>query len=132
MPRSQHLDPAWSYVVHALGGYQLIRRLLFFVIQRAPSPTLFPYTTLFRSRFPFRWQATSSRPVRSSRAWPPASAHRSEEHTSELQSRGQLVCRLLLENKNQSALTRSVVYIGVGCFPRAEQGSYFDDLACRG
>src|SRR5215208_5959694 len=58
--------------------------------------TLFPYTTLFRSRatpIP-RFPRVGSRPA----SW--QSSPRSEEHTSELQSRGQLVCRLLLEKKN--------------------------------
>src|SRR2546427_6786094 len=82
------------------------------MIRRPPRSTLFPYTTLFRS---------SLRPLRSSRhtgdtragprhrsRWgsrpPPATAstsrdRRSEEHTSELQSQSNLVCRLLLEKK---------------------------------
>src|SRR3989442_10822288 len=71
------------------------------MIRRPPRSTLFPYTTLFRS-FPFPlelWRV----------ARPPLSGHarthgeacpvRSEEHTSELQSRPHLVCRLLLEKK---------------------------------
>src|SRR5215510_8359226 len=60
-----------------------------------PRSTLFPYTTLFRSR-PSR---SRSPPTATA---PPTSGHssRSEEHTSELQSRGHLVCRLLLEKKN--------------------------------
>src|SRR6266702_7975330 len=75
----------------------------FLMIRRPPRSTLFPYTTLFRyprshRRCPsicdIRYQ---SRPRR-----------RSEEHTSELQSRGHLVCRLLLEkkkNNNQTVLS---------------------------
>src|SRR5215813_14591027 len=67
----------------------------FLMIRRPPRSTLFPYTTLFRSR-PRRWRHV----VRS------GSRHRcrqprSEEHTSELQSRPHLVCRLLLEKKNK-------------------------------
>src|SRR5437016_10820562 len=67
------------------------------MIRRAPRSTLFPYTTLFRSRRP------SKRPRRAPRAArgpPRARAPRSEEHTSELQSLTNLVCRLLLEKKN--------------------------------
>src|SRR2546428_2093002 len=77
------------------------------MIRRPPRSTLFPYTTLFRScsssspsspSLPHcccpRWPAPRKRPVA-----PPASATRSEEHTSELQSRSDLVCRLLLEKK---------------------------------
>src|SRR5438105_10870042 len=65
----------------------------FLMIRRPPRSTLFPYTTLFRSRSPQRpTRATRGGP---SRRRPP----RSEEHTSELQSRVDLVCRLLLEKK---------------------------------
>src|SRR3989442_10006887 len=65
------------------------------MIRRPPRSTLFPYTTLFRSPSPgspprLRMGRTLSRPWR---------AMRSEEHTSELQSRPHLVCRLLLEKK---------------------------------
>src|SRR2546430_5272009 len=73
------------------------------MIRRPPRSTLFPYTTLFRS---FRHiEALGLRPVslaeknaaaKSSLALP---ASRSEEHTSELQSQSNLVCRLLLEKK---------------------------------
>src|SRR5690625_6139119 len=70
--------------------------------------TLFPYTTLFRSSARIRrWGDTL--PSLGSRVWIDASAVvigqvelRSEEHTSELQSRGQLVCRLLLQKKKKS------------------------------
>src|SRR3712207_8288287 len=89
------------------------------MIRRPPRSTLFPYTTLFRSPF-----APQSPPVRScaflavgpsscgmwdaASAWPDEWCHvcaqdlnRSEEHTSELQSRQYLVCRLLLEKKTK-------------------------------
>src|SRR5690242_21097308 len=79
------------------------------MLPRPPSSTLFPYTTLFRSELvtvPARWSGprrllkTTSWPVfNASRA--NASATRSEEHTSELQSHVNLVCRLLLEKKNK-------------------------------
>src|SRR5438034_5400473 len=70
------------------------------MIRRPPRSTLFPYTTLFRSR---RSQTRPPpHPVRDararSRAGPPL---RSEEHTSELQSHSDLVCRLLLEKKKK-------------------------------
>src|SRR5947208_11070228 len=73
----------------------LERSLLFFflMIRRPPRSTLFPYTTLFRSRS--RWPRRRSPGPR--RGPPPS---RSEEHTSELQSPDHLVCRLLLEKKN--------------------------------
>src|SRR6266536_4792309 len=67
----------------------------FLMIRRPPRSTLFPYTTLFRSshRCPPRWCRRPSR-------WRSALG-RSEEHTSELQSRVDLVCRLLLEKKKK-------------------------------
>src|SRR6266571_3312234 len=70
------------------------------MIRRPPRSTLFPYTTLFRSRAGQRQGpgAGDDWPVGSSRR---AGRARSEEHTSELQSHVNLVCRLLLETKNQ-------------------------------
>src|SRR5437773_9571127 len=87
------------------------------MLRRPPRSTLFPYTTLFRSP-PARWRSSpaptsrrrSSRrsPTvtrrcarRRSRGWCTATAWRSEEHTSELQSHHDLVCRLLLEKKKE-------------------------------
>src|SRR5436309_7118766 len=79
----------------------------FLLIRRPPRSTLFPYTTLFRSPLwqivTFSWP--SSLPLS---CWLPLSfagsfGGRSEEHTSELQSRENLVCRLLLEKKNTHA-----------------------------
>src|SRR2546422_7862315 len=83
------------------------------MIRRPPRSTLFPYTTLFRSRRPLPTQ--SPRADLLSDATPlnvghinqllialfPAGSLRSEEHTSELQSRLHLVCRLLLEKKKK-------------------------------
>src|SRR2546421_9327097 len=72
------------------------------MIRRPPRSTLFPYTTLFRSVFSF-WPAEmmSSQVLGCQSAGSPACSPRprSEEHTSELQSRSDLVCRLLLEKK---------------------------------
>src|SRR5260370_26216163 len=72
------------------------------MIRRPPRSTLFPYTTLFRSNFAGSVLiASSSGHQRSSTTRSFAVAHmRSEEHTSELQSHLNLVCRLLLEKKN--------------------------------
>src|SRR3712207_7399580 len=101
--------------------------MFFLMIRRPPRSTLFPYTTLFRSTRTWTPPCTSSRrrpPSSSPRSSAPpaattppapasrpnssprqrrtgASLQRSEEHTSELQSRQYLVCRLLLENKYQ-------------------------------
>src|SRR2546429_6806758 len=92
------------------------------MIRRPPRSTLFPYTTLFRSERAFRRWTEPKIPIQtigygfrvlrtlapaarkdgwtSSRPREPARWPRSEEHTSELQSRLHLVCRLLLEKKN--------------------------------
>src|SRR5690242_21219485 len=66
------------------------------MIRRPPRSTLFPYTTLFRSAGSCS-TPTSPRPSPSSAT----QTRRSEEHTSELQSHVNLVCRLLLEKKNR-------------------------------
>src|SRR6266496_6116780 len=70
----------------------------FLMIRRPPRSTLFPYTTLFRSR-PGRCARCAC--GRSNTGWGP----RSEEHSSELQSRRDLVCRLLLEKKKHNTTT---------------------------
>src|SRR5437773_5930534 len=85
------------------------------MIRRPPRSTLFPYTTLFRSAEittffapPFKCAPALAllvkSPVHSSTYSTPTSLHgsRSEEHTSELQSHHDLVCRLLLEKKKKS------------------------------
>src|SRR5438309_6469336 len=99
--------------------YLLISYFLFFLmILPPPRPTLFPYTTLFRSRSPASSASAATSPsagasrrrLNSWWSWVPCSARRSttrlctvrsEEHTSELQSQFHLVCRLLLEKKNK-------------------------------
>src|SRR6266403_4672862 len=76
--------------------------LFFLMIRRPPRSTLFPYTTLFRSRPPAA--ATRTRPRHETNPRTRGrgrNATRSEEHTSELQSRRDLVCRLLLEKKKK-------------------------------
>src|SRR3712207_7243387 len=91
------------------------------MIRRPPRSTLFPYTTLFRSPWRRRRESgprarSTGRPTRTTRrrrptrrpadvSTPPTGAStpaRSEEHTSELQSRQYLVCRLLLEKKKKT------------------------------
>src|SRR2546429_9056609 len=85
----------------------------FLMIRRPPRSTLFPYTTLFRSVFAevnripqrarvFDKSGSHRRLIEGSTVWLPLKrAERSEEHTSELQSRLHLVCRLLLEKKKK-------------------------------
>src|SRR2546422_3314400 len=88
------------------------------MIRRPPRSTLFPYTTLFRSRkrngrklerqrveLPCRHDQRGRREKSES----PRKLHRSEEHTSELQSRLHLVCRLLLEKKKKKHKRRTVL-----------------------
>src|SRR5882724_13062334 len=70
----------------------------FLMIRPPPRSTLFPYTTLFRSRTPRPVAAPRHSPRRRS----PSPRTRSEEHTSELQSLRHLVCRLLLEKKKKT------------------------------
>src|SRR3712207_7726260 len=97
-----------------------VEYFFFLMIRRPPRSTLFPYTTLFRSvrrlRAPRRPSRGRARLVRRRRPAPAGEAvhrlvrpegrrlDRSEEHTSELQSRQYLVCRLLLEKKKKTPL----------------------------
>src|SRR5438034_3140912 len=85
----------------------------FLMIRRPPRSTLFPYTTLFRSphhpRSPVR-RCADARDVRrlaARAAGAGGRAGRSEEHTSELQSHSDLVCRLLLEKKKKKKNRKS-------------------------
>src|SRR5437588_7827688 len=77
----------------------------FLMIRRPPRSTLFPYTTLFRSSLRAPPSPATPSISRHSRlvpsAVPPPGPRRSEEHTSELQSHSDLVCRLLLEKKKK-------------------------------
>src|SRR3712207_8898458 len=90
-----------------------MRIFIFLMILRPPRSTLFPYTTLFRSpagalhctRFGCTGLSTTKQPLPTPALRVPLPVSeiqtRSEEHTSELQSRPYLVCRLLLEKKNR-------------------------------
>src|SRR5574341_1694975 len=92
----------------------LLPFFFFLMIRRPPRSTLFPYTTLFRSDAG-RWSVTISSTCPSSIF---SMASRSEEHTSELQSPTNLVCRLLLEKKKKEGETG---YPGIGAGPYALQ-----------
>src|SRR2546429_2154403 len=96
------------------------------MIRRPPRSTLFPYTTLFRSipecsvRFCGIWDLSPMiLPILVFRctSFSP-SCLRSEEHTSELQSRLHLVCRLLLEKKKNNKLHLSVIHIIKSAYPQ--------------
>src|SRR5947207_5502239 len=90
------------------------------MIRRPPRSTLFPYTTLFRSKATYRSMSTGQRKFASTYAWPRATRRwrsgasarrtRSEEHTSELQSHSDLVCRLLLEKKKKKIKHKKIYY----------------------
>src|SRR2546422_4866040 len=78
----------------------------FLMIRRPPRSTLFPYTTLFRS---LDDQVAVMIPHDDVDVAEPLLHHRSEEHTSELQSRLHLVCRLLLEKKKKENSNKAVL-----------------------
>src|SRR5215471_20947720 len=108
LPYDQYLKRFPAYLqqltMESNGKHVSLHGFFFLMIRRPPRSTLFPYTTLFRSRRPpFVGQtaveilvAHMSRPV-----------PRSEEHTSELQSRRELVCRLLLEKTKTTVPTKN-------------------------
>src|SRR5438270_3160358 len=87
------------------------------MIRRPPRSTLFPYTTLFRSRY-FARADIGQLPRAIST--PRSISGRSEEHTSELQSQSNLVCRLLLEKKKKDRPTIT----SVGCFSWKIEASF--------
>src|SRR2546430_7236723 len=103
---------------------EVSRRPLFFfflMIRRPPRSTLFPYTTLFRSRVGTFGISEREGPGRDTEAGRcvqdhprpqrlPSFATRSEEHTSELQSQSNLVCRLLLEKKKTTTTPNTTRY----------------------
>src|SRR5205085_11968712 len=98
----------YSSYLYSYFFFCLLLFFFFLMIRRPPRSTLFPYTTLFRStalRAPVR--AFQSRPTRGRWAMAPAQ-QRSEEHTSELQSQSNLVCRLLLEKKKKKKKTQLI------------------------
>src|SRR5437870_8377145 len=95
----------FSRVASHLRLHVLFFLFFFLMIRRPPRSTLFPYTTLFRSDgLGHRQALVGRRQVVIPQI--PATHQRSEEHTSELQSRGHLVCRLLLEKKKTTSPTR--------------------------
>src|SRR5439155_26648749 len=110
-----------SSQVYVLSLYGFI---FFFMLQPHPSSTLFPYTTLFRSDSapvpvddaPHGGE-TDARALEVGSGMQPLEYPRSEEHTSELQSRGHLVCRLLLEKKKISKMYHNLLVCGLTLAP---------------
>src|SRR2546421_8363657 len=102
------------------------------MIRRPPRSTLFPYTTLFRSvrregRAVLSAIGAGLRRGRTPADRPRASCGRSEEHTSELQSRSDLVCRLLLEKKNK----RQTTLLAVSTVKHARRHEASSQVGCR-
>src|SRR3954465_5565259 len=90
----------------------------FLMIRRPPRSTLFPYTTLFRSNLTaYARDAYSRASAREAIGEP-----RSEEHTSELQSHDNLVCRLLLEKKKKQEADLQTLSVHTKLFPAARAG----------
>src|ERR1035437_5017768 len=79
------------------------------MIRRPPRSTLFPYTTLFRSKVEGKLQWDAAKKQFSNNR--EANQYRSEEHTSELQSRQYLVCRLLLEKNGCRRFARGATHL---------------------
>src|SRR5438034_1543319 len=97
----------WVTLPASIVRYHLLSYFFFFLmIRRPPRSTLFPYTTLFRS-----CRRPRSRARASSSGLAPCPPARSEEHTSELQSHSDLVCRLLLEKKKKKRI--DTIYIAI-------------------
>src|SRR5690242_21797100 len=94
------------YIISYVESLTLFFVFFFLMIRRPPRSTLFPYTTLFRSRGRLRIDHPCTRErrphVRRVAIAAIVDAERSEEHTSELQSHVNLVCRLLLEKKKNN------------------------------
>src|SRR5437016_7574638 len=102
------------------------------MIRRPPRSTLFPYTTLFRS---FKYIYPGKADIVPSWVMDELTARlqliRSEEHTSELQSLTNLVCRLLLEKKNKTetmTLRNVEIIYGKGTEPRTDQTLVGDEV----
>src|SRR3712207_8196872 len=111
------------YILYVLSVTLIVLFFFFLMIRRPPRSTLFPYTTLFRSirMEVVRWFCNSPQEPPSAFAMGKTTEkgcfvknnQRSEEHTSELQSRQYLVCRLLLEKKKKidiNRFNRDIIY----------------------
>src|SRR5437870_11399829 len=115
---------------------QLALRLILFsfslMTRRPPRSTLFPYTTLYRSRQSLRPQGVDRAgqfrrcPARADPAAQRRPQPRSEEHTSELQSRGHLVCRLLLEKKKKTRAAASPPILKTRNRPHVPYDSFYN------
>src|SRR5690606_39788163 len=96
------------------------------MIRRPPTSTLFPYTTLFRSDPRRHAAGLPQRADRQGRA----RRHRSEEHTSELQSRENLVCRLLLEKKKDIRRKAKINQKDIGSTVTVKKSKCHEEDSC--
>src|SRR5260221_4386558 len=99
----------------------------FLMIRRPPRSTLFPYTTLFRSDIVGLTDKAASHPAQLSGGQKQRVAiarARSEEHTSELQSHSDLVCRLLLEKKKMTGIAVSLAVSTPSCILDTAERTY--------
>src|SRR5258708_27599089 len=101
------------------------------MIRRPPRSTLFPYTTLFRSRAPYPLAGALQGVLQERRGDAPGDGRRalvphrrSEEHTSELQSPDHLVCRLLLEKKKNPPINTRLLTRNTRCSPLSTRESH--------
>src|SRR5207302_9667399 len=116
-----------AYIIVVTSSHYTLHFFFFLILPRPPRSTLFPYTTLFRSGLVSRDRGLGDHARSGAKMWPRravdkermAEEHvarvshraraRSEEHTSELLSRENLVCRLLLEKKKYNEEIKNVV-----------------------
>src|SRR5439155_27232652 len=103
-----HVSLYYSFICSTLTLISFFLLFFFLMIRRPPRSTLFPYTTLFRSTVPADAAIGRAAEGVLGRRAGAVAENRSEEHTSELQSRGHLVCRLLLEKKKKKTLIESI------------------------
>src|SRR3712207_8391285 len=98
------------------------------MIRRPPRSTLFPYTTLFRSHVSTRTEPLNLKRFIATYDLPA----RSEEHTSELQSRQYLVCRLLLEKKKQKKKNNELLTntVCISDIYHVQRGIYLNGVPC--
>src|SRR2546422_2883401 len=115
------MSTCWSLPGCRLRSSHLTGTMCFFfflMIRRPPRSTLFPYTTLFRSHVKRLIMKTVPDPTTRAAML----KNRSEEHTSELQSRLHLVCRLLLEKKKNQ--------VNGKCHRKSQESRYLQRRAC--
>src|SRR5438034_6507292 len=97
------------------------------MLRPPPKSTLFPYTTLFRSITASAENASLSSDICAGNWYQRNAMRRSEEHTSELQSHSDLVCRLLLEKKKTAIRPAMQMYLGIRS--TAQSTRFYEEVA---